>query len=44
MMFGSIFDTYHGVPILYCNTTNLGSFFVKFKLFGTFLGIVELHL
>jgi len=39
IMFGSIFKTYHGAPILCCITTGLGIFHVKWGFFGTVLRI-----
>jgi len=37
-MFGSIFNTYHGAPILCCTTTDL-VFLCKVGIFGTVLKI-----
>jgi len=33
-MFGSIFNSYHGAPILCCTTTNLGIFDTVLGIFG----------
>ena len=39
-MFSSIFNTYHGAPILCCTTTDLYIFYVKQGFFGAVLGIL----
>ena len=38
-MFGSIFNTDHGAPILCCTTTDLEIFLCEIGIFGTVLGI-----
>ena len=39
MPFGSVFNTYHGVPILGCATTDSTIFLCKIVKFSTVLGI-----
>jgi len=45
-MFGFIFNTYYGAPILCCTTTDLGIFMYNRECFGTvgYLAFLQLHL
>jgi len=38
-MFGCIFNTYHGAPILCCTTPDFGDIYVKQINFGTVNGM-----